>query len=225
MQTGVQPTNASLLWFLIALTFGVVAGLAGGTWYASRRAVVRAWQQLARDLDGEFKARNSISPERVIGTLRQRPYVLETGLSHEDDAPYFHTRGAFPLRNPASIILGVRRKSLLEEAQTRRDRPAFDLEDGDFHRQFFVVCNDAQVLPEVLTSAVRRELGRYSDVEIYVRRGELEWRRAGAQGDMRAIRRLNDLLADMAETIDALPKRALTLSELLADEELIAKGV
>ncbi len=68
-------------------------------------------------------------------------------------------------------------------------------------------------------------MGRYSDVEIYVRRGELEWRRAGTQGDMQAIRRLNDLLADMAETIDALPKRALSLSELLADEELIAKGV
>ena len=214
-----------MLWFLMALTFGVAAGLAGGTWYASRRAVTRAWQQLARDLDGEFKARNSISPERVIGTLRQRPYVLETGLSHEDDAPYFHTRGAFPLRNPASIIMGVRRKSLLEEAQTRRDRPAFDLEDADFHRQFFVVCNAAQVLPDILTPEVRRELGRYSDVEIYVRRGELEWRRAGTQGDMQAIRRLNDLLADMAETIDALPKRALSLSELLADEELIAKGV
>ena len=214
-----------MLWFLIALTLGVIVGIVAGTWYASRRAVVRIWETLARELDGEFKARSRISPERVIGTLRQRPYVLETGLSHEDDAPYYHTRGAFPLRNPASLILGVRRKSLLEEAQTRRDRPAFDLEDADFTRQFFVVCNDAQVLADVLPPSVRRELSRYSDVEIYVRRSELEWRRAGEQGDMRVIKRLNNLLADMAETIDALPKRARTLSELLADEELIAKGV
>ncbi len=225
MAAGIQPTNASLLWFCIALIVGVMVGLAAGLWLRGRRGVVRAWQKLARDLDGEFKARNSLSPERVIGTLRERPYVLETAISHDDDAPYYHTRGAFPIRNPASFILGVRRKSLLEEAQTRRDRPAFDLEDADFTRQFFVVCNDAQNLPLVLTREARRELSRYSDIEIYVRRGELEWRRAGAQGDMRAIKRLNDLLADMAEAIDALPKRPRTLSELLADEELITKGI
>ena len=147
MAAGIQPTNASLLWFCIALIVGVMVGLAAGLWLRGRRGVVRAWQKLARDLDGEFKARNSLSPERVIGTLRERPYVLETAISHDDDAPYYHTRGAFPIRNPASFILGVRRKSLLEEAQTRRDRPAFDLEDADFTRQFFVVCNDAQNLP------------------------------------------------------------------------------
>ena len=194
-------------------------------WARTRQAAVRAWQQLAQEAGGEFRAKSRLAPERVIGTLHDRPFVLETALSHEDDAPYFHTRGAFPLKNPAGFILGVRRKSLLEEAQTRRDTPAFDLQDGDFTRQFFVVCNDPPTLPAILTPEARRELSRYGDIEIYARIGEIEWRRAGEVADLRVIRRLNQTLADMATVIDALPKRTRTLTERLADDDLIAKGV
>ena len=216
-----HPATSVLLW-LVAL---VVAGVAAGAWYQSRRGVLRAWQRLAQEIGGEFKAKSSISPERIIGTLHERPFVLETALSHDDDAPYYHTRGAFPLKNPASFILGVRRKSLLEEAQTRRDRPPYDLEDPDFERQFFVLCNDAQNLADVLTREARREISRYNDIEIYARLNEIEWRRAGEVGDVAAIRRLNALASEMATNIDSLPKRARTLSERLADEELIAKGI
>jgi hypothetical protein len=216
-----HSATSALLWLIVL----VVGGAAVGAWYQSRRSVLRAWQRLAEEMGGEFKAKNSVSPERIVGTLHDRPFVLETALSHDDDAPYYHTRGAFPLKNPASFILGVRRKSLLEEAQTRRDRSPYDLEDPDFERQFFVVCNDAQSIADVLAREVRRELGRYHDIEIYARLNEIEWRRAGEVGDLTVIRRLNTLVSDMATAIDNLPKRARTLSERLADEELIAKGV
>ncbi len=220
------PATSSIPFGLVALlALAVFAALAWLAWAWTRLNAVRAWQRLGEDIGGEFKAKSRLAPLRVVGTLHERPFVLETALSHEDDAPYFHTRGAFPVRNPGGFILGVRRKSLLEEAQTRRDTPAFDLDDPDFTRQFFVVCNDKPALANVLTSEVRRELARYGDIEVYARIGEIEWRRAGEVSDLRVIRRLNQTLADMATAIDALPKRTRTLTERLADDDLIAKGV
>jgi hypothetical protein len=206
----------------------IVIGLAasGATvWIWARRAALRAWQKYAKLLGGEFRARDQWSPACVTGTVHSRPFLLETATSHEDDAPYYHTRGALPIRNSAGFILGVRRKSLLEEAQTRREKPPFDLDDSDFERQFFVVCNQAEHLAAVLTAEARRELKRYHDVEIYARLSEIEWRRSGEQSDLRILERLTGALSEMAAAIESLPARPATLSQRLADENLIAKGV
>lgn len=221
----VVHANSALLSLLVGMTALILVAGGLAVWYLSRRAVVRAWQRFALEVEGEFKAKNTLAPERVLGTLNNRPFVLETALSHDDDAPYYHTRAAFPVRNPSTFIMGVRRKSLLEEAQTRRDAAAFDLNDPDFERHFFVVCNEGAHLPAILTEEVRRELSRYADIEIYARLSEIEWRRAGAQGDLRVIRRLNELLSQMATTIDGLPKRTISLTDRMAAEELIAKGI
>jgi hypothetical protein len=202
-----------------------LAAVGATLWIWLRRGALRAWQRYAARLKGEFRARDQLSPACVTGTVRSRPFLLETATSHEDDAPYYHTRGALPLRNNAGFILGVRRKSLLEETQTRRDAPPFALDDPDFERRFFIVCNDGDHLADILTPEVRRELKRYHDVEIYVRLSELEWRRAGEQSDLRVLERLTGILADMAEAIEQLPSRQQSLSKRLADEALIAKGV
>lgn len=225
-----MPTLAllSLVPLVILGILVALVALAGAIWYQSRRSALRSWQRFATEIDGEFRAKNSLSPERVFGTLHNRPYVLETGISHEDDAPYYHTRGAFPIKNPANFIMGVRRKSLLEEMQTLREKDStekIDLNDPDFERRFFVLSNSAEHAAPLLDSEVRRELSRYPDIEIYVRINEIEWRRAGEEGDMRVIRRLNGMLATMAESIDALPKRPISLTERLAAEEMIAKGI
>jgi hypothetical protein len=209
----------------IALIVLVVVAAAGALWYWLRRGAIRAWQTYARQIDGEFEARNRLAPASITGKLRGRDFVLSTSISHEDEAPYYHTRGCVPLRNAASFVLGLRHKSLLEEGQTRGQKPTFDLEDPEFERSFFLICNDAQSLATVLTPEARKELSRYSDVEIYVRFNLMEWRRAGEVNDVKALQRLSDLVAEMAETVDALPPRARTLSERLADEALIAKGV
>lgn len=99
------------------------------------------------------------------------------------------------------------------------------IDDPDFLRRFFVISNLPEVASALLHDEARRELTRYPDVEIYVRINEIEWRRAGEVSDIRVIKRLNDLLNEMAVTIDSQPKRTVSLSERLAAEERIAKGI
>lgn len=207
---------------LLALAGGAILA---GRWM--RQGALRAWKAFAKELDGgEFAAKNAFSPHYVNGKVGERDFMLTTALSYEDDAPYYHTCAAVPITNPASLILGLRRKSLLEEAQTRRETPGYEnLEDPEFVRQFFLVCNVPQLLPDILTSDIRKELRRYGDVEVYGRLNRLEWRRSGEVSDLRALRRLTDALGRMADAIDALPSRRLTLSERLADEAVIEKGV
>jgi hypothetical protein len=212
--------------WLLLLALAVAVGAAV---YWLRRGARRAWKTFAAQIGGEFAAKNRLSPSHVTGTIRGRSFLLETALSYEDEAPYYHTRARMPVRNAAGFILGLRRKSLLEEAQTRSERLPFALQDAlldpEFERRFFLVCNDAGQLSAVLTPEARRELSRYPDVEVYARLSEIEWRRAGEQSDLRSLRRLTEMLAEMADAVDALPPRARTLSERLADEALIEKGV
>ena len=85
-----------------------------------------------------------------------------------------------------------------------------------------VVCT---VAGKALDTEIRRQLMQYNDVEIYVRADVIEWRRAGEVSDLQSIRRLNNALARAANAIDALPKRSLALSQRLAFEEQIRKGI
>jgi len=219
-----NPNPPPPVWVFAAGAIVVAAVIAvAAVWF--RRGAYRAWKAFAASIGAEFRAADGLSPHLVSGEIRQRPFLMETATSHEDDAGYFHTRGRVPIKNTGSFILGLRRKSLLETAQTRADTVLYDLDDTEFQRQFFLYCNDADNLTMVLTSDVRRELLRYHDVEIYVRMGEMEWRRAGEQSDLKAIRRLTELLLDMAEAIDRFPSRGRSLTQLLADEKMIEKGV
>ncbi|MCW3055846.1 MAG: hypothetical protein JWN14_5016, partial [Chthonomonadales bacterium] len=164
-------------------------------------------------------------PDVLTATVRGRGYMLETGTSSEDDAPYYHTKASIPVKNVAGFVMGLRRKSMLEEAQTRTETSTIDLGDAEFVRRFFIVSNDPEAVCQVLTPEARKELNRYHDIEIYARLGTLEWRRSGEVNALPCIERLTNLILDMGETIDKLPSRARTLSERLADEALIQKGV
>jgi hypothetical protein len=150
---------------------------------------------------------------------------MEASTNNDDDAPYYHTRSSMPVTNPGMLIMGLRRKSLLEEAQTRSDKPAFEFGDSDFDRRFHLVANDLDVLPTVLDNELRRQLLKYNDIEVYIRADVVEWRRAGEVSDINAIRSLNSALARIAAAIDALPRRSLSLSQRLSFEELIRKGI
>jgi hypothetical protein len=212
------------MWTLWLIGFLLVAA-AATAWYAYRLGTNRAWRAFAGKIGGEFRQRNALSPDVLTATVRGRGYMLETATSHEDDAPYYHTKASIPIKNSAGFVMGLRRKSMLEEAQSRNETSALDLGDAEFARRFFVVTNDAEAVSAVLTPGARRELSKYHDVEIYVRLGTMEWRRAGEVNALACIERLTDLLLEMGETIDKLPARPRTLSERLADEALIQKGV
>jgi hypothetical protein len=219
-----NPNHPPPAWVFVLAVLAISALVAAIALWV-RRGPYRAWKAFAAEIGAEFRAADGLTPRVVSGEIRDRPFILETATSHEDDAGYFHTRGRVPIRNVGSFILGLRRKSLLEAAQTRSERPPFELDDADFERQFFVYCNDVESLAAVLTPEARRELLRYHDIEIYVRIAEMEWRRSGELGDLAAIRRLTDLLLDMAETIDKFPPRGRSLTQVLADEKAIEKGV
>ncbi|MCW3095153.1 MAG: hypothetical protein JWL77_771 [Chthonomonadaceae bacterium] len=211
-------------WTLWLIGFIILLAV-GAAWFASRLRTNRAWRTFAARIQGEFRPRNMLSPDLLTGTIRGRGYMLETATSSEDDAPYYHTRASIPIKNSAGFVMGLRRKSMLEEAQSRNEASAIDLGDAEFSRRFFVVSNDPEAVAAVLTPEARRELNRYHDVEIYVRLGTMEWRRSGEVNALPCIERLTDLILDMGDTIDKLPARPRTLSERLADEALIQKGV
>ncbi len=209
-------------WLAVALAAAVAVGSAYTIW---RQTALRNWRRLAAQLSGECKPRDAFSPALIAGTLNGRPYILETAVSHEDDAPYFHTRGALPLRNRAAFILGLRRKSLLEEAQTRRETITHEVSDPDFSRKFMLSCNNSAHLLTVLGVNACKTLQKYHDVEVYVRLQEIEWRRSGQIGNLKVINELNEVISQLADKIDALPPSTLTLSEKLSDEAVIEKGV
>jgi hypothetical protein len=193
--------------------------------YRIRTAARRAWSKFASEIHGEYEPGIGSSPKYVSGSVQDRALFMETAINNDDDAPYYHTRASMPVSNPAQLILGLRRKSMLEEAQTRSEKPAFVSGDNDFDRRFNLVSNGTDMLDQILGHEIRRLLLQYSDIELYVGVNVVEWRRAGEVSDIRAIRSLNAALAQIAAAVDSLPKRSLPLSQRLADEDLIRKGV
>jgi hypothetical protein len=216
-----HPSSPGLIW---AMAIGaVLAGIAAI--YYIRASARRAWQKYAAEIKGEYGPRNQISPRYVSGSLGDRALFMETATNNDDDAPYYHTRVSMPISNPGQLILGLRRKSMLEEAQTRNEKPKFESGDTDFDRRFHLVTNDNEPLGQILDQDMRKLLLQYNDIEVYVGVKVAEWRRAGEVSDIRAIRHLNSALARIASTVDGLSKRSLPLSQRLADEELIRKGI
>ncbi len=216
-----QVVHVWTLWLIgMLIIFGIVA-----VWYAYRLKTNRAWRTFAAQIKGEFRPRNLLSPDVLTATVRGRGFMLETSTSSEDDAPYYHTKASIPIKNSAGFVMGLRRKSMLEEAQSRNEASTVDLGDANFARRFFVLSNDPEAVSAILTPEARRELNRYHDIEIYVRLGTMEWRRSGEVNALQCIERLTNLLLDMGDRIDTLPARPRTLSERLADEALIQKGV
>jgi len=223
--SGMQPAQQTIHAWTLWLIGAVMVLAAVGAWFVYRLQTNRAWKTFAAKIEGEFRPKNLMSPDVLTATVRGRGYMLETATSSEDDAPYYHTKASIPVKNAAGFVMGLRRKSMLEEAQTRTETATIDLGDAEFVRRFFIVSNDPEAVSRVLTPEVRKELNRYHDIEIYARLGTLEWRRSGEVNALPCIERLTDLILDMGEAIDKLPSRARTLSERLADEALIQKGV
>ena len=222
--TPVNPNSPPPAWVLALVVIALIA-LACAIAYWLRRSAIRAWEAFAKGIGGEFKARDRFAPAYISGKFGAYPFFMETASSHEDEAPYYHTRAAVPIKNPSGLILGLRHKSLLEEVQTRGENPPYSLGDAEFERRFFLVCNAPEGLSELLTPEIRRTLSRYHDIEIYIRFDTMEWRRAGEQNELETIQRLCTLLTTMADAVDKLPKRTLSLSQRLSDEALIQKGV
>ena len=208
----------------IALGVIVVAAVVIGA-YRFRTASVRAWRKFSQEIGGEFEAVSAYSPRFVSGKVGNRAVFVETSTSHEDDAPYFHTRVSTPVFNPGQHVMGVRRKSMLEEAQSRKDQAPVLTGDSDFDGKFSMAAGDPEVLKAVLTPEVRRGLLKYGDVELYLAGEVLEWRRAGEVRDVSALKHLTGVLTAAADVIDAMPIRNITLTQKLADQELLRKGV
>jgi hypothetical protein len=209
-----------------AVGAGIAAALcAAVAYYRFRTASVRAWRNFAQTIGGEFEAKSAYSPRFVSGSMGDRAVFVETSTSHEDDAPYYHTRVSTPVFNPGQHTFGLRRKSMLEEAQTRGSDALLVTGDRDFDGRFMMAAGDAEALKSVLTPEVRKGLVKYGDVEIYLAGEVLEWRRAGEVRDAEALKHLTQILVTLAEGIDRLPARGITLSQKLSEQDLLRKGV
>lgn len=226
--SGLFPSYIGILVVLVAVV--------GGAWAVVRlrqNQMLRTWQNVATWLNGKLDTAEFVGESRsgmtermrVKGRLRDHAAFFGEGVSYEDAVPYPHTRGAINVRNPASVVLGLRHKSMLEEALTRKEARVVETGDGDFDRVFFLHLNLPEYIEALLTSGARQTLMRYADVELYLKGTQIEWRRAGTLRSETDIKRLFELIADMADVLDTLPYRELTLSEKMAEEAVITEGI
>ncbi len=184
-----------------------------------------AWERVAGRLESTLEGAPWSSSLSVKGRYRGRAAFVKQAVSHEDPIPYPHTRGSLNIQNPANLIMGLRRKSLLEEVSTRKDARPVETGDPDFDRGFFLVLTLPEYVDRLLSTDVRKTLSRYGDVEVYLRSTQIEWRRSGLVRSDRDMLVLMETIADMADVVESLPPRSLSLSERLAEEEVIREGV
>jgi hypothetical protein len=204
------------------LAAALIAAAGWGLWRWRVSGTYRAWRGVAEKIGGTLE---NARPFSIRGRHRGYAAFLQEAVSYEDAVAYRHTRGALNVMNPACAVMGLRRKSVLEEFTTRRDARPVETGDADFDRAFFLLLTVPEHVGALLTPEVRRVLRRYSDVEVYLRSMQIEWRRAGTLSSERDIMALFDVLADMTDALKALPARSLTLSQRLADEALIEGGI
>ncbi len=210
-------------WAGVVLAFALLILLAWGLWRWAISRKVRAWKAVAQDLAGTLELVQG--KMCVTGRYRGRAAFLSEAVSFEDAVAYAHTCGALEVTNPARAVLGLRRKSLLEEYTQRKEPVAIDTGDPEFGRTFLLVLTVPEHAGTLLSDEVRKRLKKFSDVEIYLRGTRLEWRRAGTVGSAREMITLFDIIADIADVLESLPPRTVSLSEALAEEALIKQGI
>ncbi|MGC8667899.1 MAG: hypothetical protein ACP5VE_07300 [Chthonomonadales bacterium] len=214
------PPAIGIVLVLLAVSAGIMAAL----WW-KRRLVRRAWGEVARALGGALDFRPGTRAMAVHGTYRGHTAFLGEGTSFEDGVPYHHTRGALSTRNPARVVMGLRRKSLLEEHLTRREENSVATGDPLFDRSFFLVASTPEHAQKLLPEEVRAVLTRWNDVEVYVKGGQIAWRRASRVRSARDMMALFEAIAQMADVLAELPPRELTPEEQQEEERLIEHGI
>lgn len=215
---GLTPFPALLLFLLAVFLYAIVVSLL-------RMSTASTWKKVAKKFNGEIKLKNFTTPELIHGHIEDRPFVIETATSNEDDAPYHHTRGALPISNPATLIAGLRHKSWREEFQTRKSEDLQFVDHPEFSRMFLSITNDQETLSRLLSLQMQTSLLKYNDVEIYIHADEIEWKRYGLVNDYRCLTTLTDLIYQLAVEIDALPFAPIMSSTRDQREALISKGV
>ncbi len=215
---GLTPYPALLLVLLAVCTYAIIVSLL-------RIRTAYNWKNAAKKFNGEIKLKNVTTPELIHGHIKDRPFVIETAVSNEDDAPYHHTRGAMPISNPSTLIAGLRHKSWREEFQSRKTDDLPFVDNPEFSRLFLSISSDQETFSRILTAKMQSTLMKYNDVEIYIHADEIEWKRYGLVNDYRSLTTLTDLIYDLALEIDALPFTPIMSSTRDQREALINKGV
>lgn len=212
---GLVPTwLGGVLLVVLAALLGVAA------WRGWRRALRRNWLSVAHGLEGVLD--DVEGKLRVRGHYRGMPAFVSEAVSYESGAPYAHTRGALNAPNPAHLILGLRRKSVLEEMTTQRDAETAATGDADFDRAFFLVASLPGAVGVVLEPHTRRALLSQTGAEWFVRPASVEWRRPGTLRSARDIMAMLAVAADVASAVGTLPDRALRAADARAEEEILS---
>ena len=190
-----------------------------------QRAIRRAWAEAAEALGGKLQVPPGKRTMVVHGAYRGYNAFLGEGVSFEDAAPYYHTRGALSIRNPAHVVLGLRHKSLLEEFLTRNELNAVPTGDPSFDRAFYLVVSTPEHVRLLIPESIRRVLARWNDVEVYVNGPQIAWRRASTVRSVKEMMALFEVIAGMADVLGNLPPRDLTPEQKHEEEKLIEHGV
>ncbi|MCC6731387.1 MAG: hypothetical protein IT208_18840 [Chthonomonadales bacterium] len=215
---GLVPT-----WLGGVLLAALAALLGVAAWGWWRRALRSNWLSVAHGLEGALEAVDGRL--RVRGHYRGMPAFVGEAVSYEGGVPYAHTRGALDAPNPAHLILGLRRKSVLEEMTTQRNADTAATGDADFDRAFFLVASLPDAVGVVLEPHTRRALLTQAGSEWFVRPASVEWRRPGTLRSARDIMAMLAVAADVASAVGTLPDRALRPADARAEEEILNAGL
>ncbi len=219
-KAGIFPPFVGVILFLVVIVGSVYLYI---LWRDKSARII--WDRMAKELSGKCEVDAKTKKLKVKGQFEGFNAFLVQDVGHEDAIPYPHTRGSLNLRNPAMVIMGMRHKSMLEEVQTRKEASEIDTGDTEFDKLFFVVSNVPEILPPLLGDTVRKSLRKYHDVEVYLRASRIEWRRAGLMRSTNEMMELYKVIFEIGRLVEALPPRTVTLTQKMADEALIEKGV
>lgn len=194
--------------------------------YASWRWwVVGQWKHAAAALGVNYESRSGLRTGFVEGVSGRYPLALKTEVSFEDGPAYHHTSAVITCNNPGSVVLALRRKSVLEQFASRHDTPQASTGDGDFDALFFVVSNDRADIDTLLGPEIRRRLKPLDDIEIFVRGEQVVVRRPGERKQARELLEMAGLAEATADVLATFPPRPRSLVEQMEDEELLKEGI
>ncbi|MCA1596911.1 MAG: hypothetical protein LC772_10880 [Chloroflexi bacterium] len=212
----------SLLGYLFVCGIAAVAAAVYAGW---RLRVVWQWRQAAILLDAAYTPRGGLKTGFIDGVSHGRRLHLVTSVSYEDGPAYHHTAAAITCENPGSVVLALRRKSVLEQYVGRHDVLETPTGDQDFDALFFMASNDRTVIDTLVDPSIRQRLKRLDDIEVYVRGDQVVVRRSGERKAANELVEMAGIGAVIADILATFPVRRRSLVEQMEDEELLKEGI
>lgn len=185
-----------------AFMLGMVA-LVAGTVYASRRARLRAWGELAGRTGLALEPGSFFVPSRLTGTYRGHSLTLDTFTRGSRKRRTTYTRIVIFVNNQANIYLALYEEGLFSKIGKVFGAEDVQIGDEEVDRRFRIKSRPANFAAVLFTSInLRSKLLQARSVNIAVDGRELHFEQRGVERDTDYLVFLFDLLSDLADLVE-----------------------